>query len=356
MAGWLVGLPVPLLIIWAPSWGWIVLANVLLGVNQGLCWSTTVIMKIDVVGPKQRGLAMGLNEFSGYAAVSLSALATGYVASAYALRPQPFYLGIAFALLGLFLSLFFVQETHEHAKEEARQNAGHTSSEKGEGSPSFAEVFALTSWKNRALFAASQAGLVNNLNDGMVWGVLPLFLAGAGLSVDRIGIVAAAYPGVWGVGQLVTGALSDRLGRKWMIAAGLWVQAAGIFMVVVTHGFALWVTAAALMGLGTALVYPTLLAAISDVAHPTWRASAVGVYRLWRDGGYAVGALLSGVLADALGLGWAIGAIGGLTAISGFVVAGVMYETLADKQQVVTALDKIKARQSRQPRPNRGSR
>lgn len=196
--------------------------------------------------------------------------------------------------------------------------------------PSFAQVLLLTSWKDRALFAASQAGMINNLNDGMVWGVLPLFLAGAGLGVDRIGIVAAVYPGVWGLGQLVTGALSDHLGRKWLIVAGLWVQAAGILMVGTVHSFALWVAAAALMGLGTALVYPTLLAAISDVAHPEWRASAVGVYRLWRDGGYAVGALLSGVLADALGLGWAIGAIGALTALSGIVVAVVMYETLAD--------------------------
>jgi MFS family permease len=343
VAGWLVGLPVPLLIIWAPSWGWIVLANVLLGINQGLCWSTTVIMKIDLVGPKQRGLAMGLNEFAGYVAVSLSALATGYIASTYALRPQPFYLGIVFAGLGLLLSVFFVRETHGHARAEAdrrSQIADRRSQAMSDtryatrdmrhatrDMPSFAQILLLTSWKNRALFAASQAGLVNNLNDGMVWGLLPIFLAGAGLSVERIGIVAAVYPAVWGMSQLVTGALSDRLGRKWMIAAGLWVQAAGIFMLVWVHGFALWVAAAVLMGLGTALVYPTLLAAVSDVAHPEWRGSAVGVYRLWRDGGYAVGALLAGVLADALGMDWAIVVVGGLTALSGFVVALVMYET-----------------------------
>lgn len=203
--------------------------------------------------------------------------------------------------------------------------------------PSFAQILLLTSWKDRALFAVSQAGMINNLNDGMVWGLLPVFLAGAGLSVERIGIIAAVYPGVWGMGQLVTGALSDRLGRKWMIVAGLWVQAAGIGMVIAVHDFPLWVTAAALMGLGTALVYPTLLAAVSDVAHPEWRASAVGVYRLWRDGGYAVGALLSGVLADALGMNWAIGVIGGLTAISGFMVAVVMYETLATGRVSVMA-------------------
>ncbi|MBI3959064.1 MAG: MFS transporter, partial [Chloroflexi bacterium] len=262
VAGWLVGLPVPLLIIWAPSWGWIVLANVLLGINQGLCWSTTVIMKIDLVGPKQRGLAMGLNEFAGYVAVSLSALATGYIASVYGLRPQTFYLGIAFALLGLFFSLFFVHETHGHARHEAkireqRAGAGEQVSVTSAVSqspisnpqspiprPSFAQILLLTSWKDRALFAASQAGLVNNLNDGMVWGLLPLFLADAGLSVERIGVIAAIYPGVWGMSQLVTGALSDRLGRKWMIATGLWVQAVGIGLVVAARDFPLWVAAA----------------------------------------------------------------------------------------------------------------
>lgn len=333
VAGWLVGLPVPFLIILAPSWSWIVLANALLGINQGLCWSTTVIMKIDLVGPKQRGLAMGLNEFSGYVAVSLAALVTGYVASAYALRPHPFYLGIGFALLGLLVSLFFVRETHGHAREEARQ-AVHAARGKPEARPSFAEILLLTSWKDRALFAVSQAGMVNNLNDGMVWGLLPLFLAGAGLSVERIGIVAAIYPGVWGLSQLVTGALSDQWGRKWLIAAGLWVQAIGIVLVVLVQGFALWVGAAVLMGVGTALVYPTLLAAVSDVAHPEWRASAVGVYRLWRDGGYAAGALLSGLLADTLGLNWTIATVAGLTALSGFVVAATMYETVPRLQAV----------------------
>ena len=339
VTGWLVGLPVPLLIIFAPSWSWIVVANVLLGVNQGLCWSTTVIMKIDLVGPRQRGLAMGLNEFSGYVAVSLSALATGYIASAYTLRPAPFYLGIAFALLGLLLSVLFVRETHQHAKAEADQHAADENESNPGKKLTFREVFALTSWQDRALFSASQAGMINNLNDGMVWGILPLFLAGAGLGVDRIGVVAATYPAVWGLGQLVTGALSDRLGRKWMIVAGLWLQALGIVMVILVSRFTLWVTAATLMGAGTALVYPTLLAAISDVAHPTWRASSVGVYRLWRDSGYAVGALLSGILADALGLNWAIGAIAGLTALSGLVVAIMMYETL-DRESLGGTVEK----------------
>jgi MFS family permease len=322
--GWLVGLPVPLLIMAAPDWGWIVFANVLLGVNQGLCWSTTVIMKIDLVGPKQRGLAMGLNEFAGYVAVSLSALATGYLASGYGLRPAPFIPGLVFAALGLLLSLVFVRETRGHARHEAQlptSGLQPPTSNSQLPTPSFAHILLLTSWKDRALFSASQAGLVNNLNDGMVWGLLPIFLAGAGLPVQQIALVAAAYPGVWGISQLFTGALSDRLGRKWMIAAGMWVQAAGIALFVIGRGLASWMSGSILLGLGTALVYPTLLAAISDVAHPHWRASAVGVYRLWRDGGYAVGALMAGALADAFDLVTAIAAVGALTFISGVVVA-----------------------------------
>src|SRR5437899_5561353 len=324
IAGWLAGLPVPLLIIWAPSWGWIVFANVLLGVNQGLCWSTTVIMKIDLVGPARRGLAMGLNEFAGYVAVSLSALLTGYLASAHGLRPAPFYPGIAFAVLGLALSVLFVQETHGHARAEARQLSSHARR------PSFAHILLLTSWKDRALFAASQAGMVNNLNDGMVWGLIPVFLAARGVTLDRIGVVTATYPLVWGSGQLATGALSDRWGRKWMIASGMWVQAVGITAFVVGRAFSSWMAGATLLGIGTALVYPTLLAAVSDVAHPDWRASAVGVYRLWRDSGYAIGAIAAGLLADAFSLPFAITAVGALTFVSGVVVAGAMYETLPD--------------------------
>lgn len=331
LVGWLVGLPVPFLVIYAPSWSWIVFANVLLGLNQGLCWSTTVIMKIDLVGPARRGLAMGLNEFSGYVFVALSTLATGYIASAYSLRPHPFYLGIGFVLIGFFLSAFFAQETKAHATLEA---SNHTTQLKTTAVPSqpgqlsFGKVLLLTSWKDRALFACSQAGCVNNLNDGMAWGLFPIFFATAGLSVAKIGWLSAVYPLSWGVLQLWTGALSDRWGRKWLIASGMWVQAVAIWLIAVARGFTPWILGTALLGLGTALVYPTLLAAVSDVAHPNWRASAVGVYRLWRDSGYAIGALAAGIIADLFGISWAIVIIGGLTFMSGLVTAIVMYETL----------------------------
>jgi MFS family permease len=325
VAGWLIGLPVPFLIIVAPSWGWVVFANVLLGINQGLCWSTTVIMKIDLVGPKQWGLAMGLNEFAGYLAVSLSALMTGYLAATYGIRPFPFYPGVLFAVLGLLFSFLFVRETQPFARLEAQNS--RTATPESADQPSFAQILLLTSWKGKTLFSVSQAGMVNNLNDGMIWGLLPLFLIGYGTSLERIAILAAAYPGVWGLSQLFTGALSDRLGRKWLIATGMWTQAAGIGLLVTGQAFGIWLGGVVLLGLGTAMVYPTLLAAISDVAHPEWRGSVVGVYRLWRDGGYALGALAAGLLADALGMSFAIAVIGGLTLLSGVVVAGVMRET-----------------------------
>ena len=333
VAGWLFGLPVPIVIILAPSWDWIVFANVLLGINQGLCWSTTVIMKIDLVGPVRRGLAMGLNEAAGYLAVAGAALASGVIAASYGLRPEPFYLGVVFAVAGLLLSVFFVRDSHAHARHEGRLHGGAAAG----GAPSFREIFALTSWKDRRLFAVSQAGLVNNLNDGMAWGLFPLFFTAAGLPIDQIAILSALYPAVWGLGQLGTGALSDRLGRKPMIAGGMAVQALGIFLIVVTSGFAPWAGGAVLLGIGTAMVYPTLLAAIGDVAHPEWRASSVGVYRLWRDGGYAVGALLAGVVADAFGLHWAIAAVGVLTLASAGVVGTVMTETLATQRTAAVA-------------------
>ncbi|OGW14910.1 MAG: MFS transporter, partial [Nitrospinae bacterium RIFCSPLOWO2_12_FULL_45_22] len=300
VVGWYLGVPVPFLIIWAPDWGWVVFANILLGMNQGFCWSMTVIQKIDLVGPARRGLAMGINEFAGYVAVSLSALATGYIAASYSLRPYPFYLGIAFVLLGLFLSIFFVKETRAYAMAEAStwdtnvQEPLSGDRPKNKQRPSLAEILLITSWKDKALFSCSQAGMVNNLNDGMAWGLFPLFFAAAGLDIYSIGIIAAVYPGVWGSLQLVTGMLSDRWGRKKMIFTGMWVQALGIWLTAATHSFPYWVSGSAILGLGTALVYPTLLAAISDVANPSWRASAVGVYRLWRDGGYALGALMAG--------------------------------------------------------------
>ncbi|MCC7165654.1 MAG: MFS transporter [Anaerolineae bacterium] len=340
VAGWLIGLPVPLLIMFAPSWGWIVFANVLLGINQGFCWSTTVIMKIDLVGPKQRGFAMGLNEFAGYIAVALMALLTGYLAATYGLRPVPFLPGLALALFGLMLSVVFVRETKPFAQREAQISNVQTASTlepiSNAKSPSFREIFLLTSWKDRALFAASQAGLVNNLNDGMVWGLIPLYLAAVGLPLEQVAIIAALYPGVWGLSQLVTGALSDRWGRKWLIVAGMWVQALGIALFVIGGTFLVYAGGAILLGIGTAMVYPTLIAAVSDVAHPDWRATSVGVYRLWRDLGYAVGALLAGVIADAAGIPVAIAAIGVLTFSSGVVVAIVMYETLPTRLGVAS--------------------
>jgi MFS family permease len=336
VAGWIIGLPVPLLIMLAPTWGWIIAANILLGINQGLCWSTTVIMKIDLVGPARRGLAMGLNEFAGYVAVSLAALASGYLAASYGLRPQPFYLGVVFAVAGLVLSVLFVRDSRAHAEVEGSQLPSTGATPK----LSFARVFSLVSWKDRALFSTSQAGLVNNLNDGMAWGLFPLYFAAAGLAVEQVGLLAAIYPGTWGMAQLGTGALSDRLGRKGMIVGGMWLQAAGIMLVLLGTDFAAWALAMGLLGLGTALVYPTLLAAISDVAHPDWRASAVGVYRLWRDGGYAFGALIAGIVADLLGVPWAIAGIAALTFASGLVVLARMYETLPRKRLENVAVER----------------
>ncbi|HZJ26256.1 MAG TPA: MFS transporter [Acidimicrobiia bacterium] len=325
IAGWIVALPVPFILIFGPSWGWIVFANVLLGVNQGLTWSTTVIMKIDLVGPARRGLAMGLNEAAGYGAVAITALATGFIAEQYGLRPAPFFLGIAFAGLGLGISTLFVRETRDHARLEAANHV--TTNDALHHGLSTGEVFIVTSFKERALSSCSQAGLVNNLNDGLAWGLFPLFFAAAGLSVARIGVLAAIYPAIWGVGQLVTGGLSDRIGRKRLIVGGMLTQAVAIAWIAATTGFAPWAAGAALLGVGTAMVYPTLLAAIGDVAHPNWRARSVGVYRLWRDSGFAVGAILAGVIADAAGIAAAIWAVAALTAASGVVVALRMYET-----------------------------
>jgi MFS family permease len=305
---------------YAPSWEWIVAANVLLGINQGLAWSMTVIMKIDLVGPRGRGLAVGLNEFAGYLAVGLTALATGYLASVYGLRPEPFYLGVAYALLGLLVSVFLVRDTHEHVRLEMEE---HPTAPNPLG---FRQVFVKTTYGDRNLFAASQAGLVNNLNDGMSWGVFPLFFAHFGLGVGRIGILKAVYPAVWGTLQVATGPLSDRWGRKGLIVAGMWTQAAGIFVIVATRDFWWWLLGSVLLGLGTAMVYPSLIAAVSDASHPSWRARSLSVYRFWRDLGYAMGALSAGIIADTLGISWAIGSVGALTFLSGVVVAVAMQE------------------------------
>ena len=323
VAGWLVAAPVPFLLMWTDSWNGVLFANLLLGISQGLTWSTTVIMKIDLAGPRQRGLAMGINEFAGYLAVAAAALATGWLAARYGLRPQPFYLGVGFVAAGLLLSVFVVRDTLAHARQEAALHHASTSGER----PSPREVFWRTSLTDRNLSAISQAGMVNNLNDGMAWGLFPLVFAAAGLELDRIGWLAAIYPAVWGLCQLGTGAWSDRIGRKRLIVGGMWLQAAGIGVVALASQFAGFAAGAVLLGVGTAMVYPTLLAAIGDVVHPGWRASAVGVYRLWRDLGYAVGALLSGVVADRFGVGAAMWLVAALTFLSGVLAAIRMQET-----------------------------
>ncbi|WP_246672282.1 MFS transporter [Mesorhizobium sp. B3-1-6] len=321
--GWLFGLPVPFIIISAPSWGWIVAANALLGINQGFAWSMTVIMKVDLVGPKSRGLAVGLNEFAGYLAVGVTAFLTGYLASRYGFRPVPIYLGVGYAILGAALSILLVRDTREHVRLEL---ANHPKAASPLG---FREIFMRTSFGDRNLFAASQAGLVNNLNDGMSWGLFPLFFVANGLGIERIGILKAVYPAVWGILQVATGPLSDRWGRKGLIVAGMWVQAAGLLLTAMTRDFGWWLLASLLLGLGTAMVYPCLIAAVSDASHPSWRARSLSVYRFWRDLGYAIGALSAGLIADFFGFSAAIGAIAALTFLSGAIVAIAMRETRA---------------------------
>jgi MFS family permease len=327
VAGWIAGLPVPFVLFWAPSWSWVVAANVLLGINQGLCWSTTVVMKIDLVGPRRRGLAMGLNEFAGYAAVAAATWACALVAASFGFRAALFGFGVAFATLGLLLSAVFVRDTTGFARGEANGRRADPPP-----APSFGRVFVDTSLRDRNLSACCQAGLVNNLNDGVAWGLFPLVFASHGLRVDQVGLLAAIYPAVWGLSQIGTGALSDRWGRKRPIAGGMWMQALGIWLIAeaaaFTEPYAAWVGGSVLLGLGTALVYPSLLAAIGDRAQPGWRASAVGVYRLWRDLGYAIGAVLSGLIADAFGVRAALSVVGALTGLSGVIVAVRMVESV----------------------------
>jgi MFS family permease len=322
VAGWLVATPVPFLLMWAPSWTWILIANGFLGVSQGLTWSTTVVMKIDLVGSERRGLAMGLNEFAGYVAVAGAALATGWMAASYGLRPQPFYFGVAFVVIGLGLSAVLIRETTSHVALESKLT-GLTGL-----APSPRDVFWRTTLRDRDLSAVSQAGLVNNLNDGMAWGLLPFVFAAAQMSLQQIGTLAAIYPATWGVAQLATGALSDRIGRKWLIATGMWVQAIGLAVISASSAFGGFAAGGVLLGVGTAMVYPTLLATIGDVVPPSWRSSAVGVYRLWRDLGYVVGAIVAGLAADAMGFSGAIWLVSGFTFLSGVVVAFRLTETL----------------------------
>jgi MFS family permease len=326
IGGWMVGLPVPFMLGWGPSWAWIVGANVLLGISQGLTWSMTVNMKIDLAGPRNRGLAMGLNEAAGYGAVGLTALATGYLAARYGLRPEPFYIGIAYAVLGLLLSVLLVRDTRAYARLEAALHHSHTPS----SAPSTMEVFVETSWRDKTLFSVSQAGLVNNLNDGMSWGVFPLLFVANGVSLEGVGIIKAVYPVIWGVGQVITGPLADRIGRKPLIVWGMITQA--VAHVVIGFGlgtpFMAGLAGSVLLGIGTAMVYPALLAAVGDGAHPAWRATSVGVYRFWRDLGYAVGALMAGVVAGLLSLVWSVHVAGILTLLSGLVAWRLMRETL----------------------------
>jgi MFS family permease len=332
LVGWVLAIPVPLMLIWAPNWGWVIAANVLLGVNQGLTWSTTVVMKIDLVGAKQRGLAMGFNEAAGYSAIAITSLLAGALAERYGLRPAPFLLGLSYTALALIVSGLLVRETRDHARLEAaaRPDADPLTNR---------QVLAAATWREPALSSASQAGLVNNLNFGLSWGLFPLLFATAALPVNQIGLLVALYPAVWGVGQLVTGAVSDRYGRKHLITAGMLAQAAALVVIAAADGFTGWAVGTVALGLGTAMVYPTLLAVIGDVAHPTWRGRAVGVYRVWRDLGYAVGAIVGGVVADALGLHAAVWVAAVVSLASAIVVATRMYETHPRSQTAIAETD-----------------
>ncbi|MFJ3307508.1 MFS transporter [Streptomyces sp. NPDC086549] len=319
VTGWLIGIPVPFALAWAPSWGWIVAANVLLGVNQGLTWSMTVNMKIDLVGPARRGLAMGLNEAAGYVAVGATALLTGCLATAYGLRPVPELIGVVFVAAGLALTLI-VHDTGAHVALELAQHPEPTVAERSAGP---AQTFARTSWRNRSLRGACQAGLVNNLNDGLTWGVFPLLFTDHGLGLASVGLIKGLYPLLWGIGQIPTGHLADRIGRKPLIVAGMLVQAGGFVLALALLDTPLLagILSAVVLGIGTAMVYPALIAAVSDHAHPTWRANALGTYRFWRDIGYAAGALVAGILADTFGLNATVIAAAVLTAGSGLLAA-----------------------------------
>lgn len=308
--GWLIGIPVPFILMYAPNWNWIVAANILLGINQGLTWSSTVMMKIDLVGEKQRGLAMGLNEFAGYGALAVIAFLTGWVAGKYGLRPYPFYFGVAISFLGLFSSWFFVRDTKHHVAHEAVSS----------NMPQLKNIFWETTWKNRNLGSITQAGLINNLNDAMVWGIFPILLASKSFSIEEIGIVTAVYPAVWSIGQIFTGKMADNICKKDMLFWGMVIQALALILIVFATSLTQFVLLAALLGIGTATVYPTFLAAIAENTHPHDRANSLGVFRFWRDLGYAVGAIITGIIADALGINASIIFISVLTLASGFII------------------------------------
>ena len=310
VAGWLVAIPVPFILMFASSWNWIIAANILLGINQGLAWSSTVVMKIDLVGEKQRGLAMGINEFAGYIAVALVAFLTGWIAGEYGLRPYPFYTGIVLVILGLFVSIFLIKDTRHHVAKEATTNI----------IPRLKNIFWDTTWKNKNLGTVTQAGLINNLNDGMAWGIFPMLLASKGFSINEIGIVTAVYPAVWGIGQLFTGAMADKFCKKDMLYMGMFLQAIALIVLIWANTMLHFVLLSSVLGWGTAMVYPTFLATIAENTNPQDRAKSIGIFRLWRDLGYAIGAILTGIIADLISINASIIFIGLLTFASAFII------------------------------------
>ena len=310
LLGWLFAIPIPFILIYAPSWNWVLFANVLLGINQGLTWSSTVVMKIDLVGQKDRGLAMGINEFAGYFAVGIVAFLTGIIAQRYGVTPYPFYLGIGISIIGLLLSWFFVRDTRVFVHKEQETSKSSTQE----------NVFFETSFKDKTLSSITQAGLVNNLNDGMIWGLLPILLISLNYDSESIGIIAAIYPAVWGIGQLVTGRMADIYSKKKMLFWGMLAQGLAIFLIPFFTDFYQLVIIASILGAGTALVYPTFLSAIADATHPNQRAESIGVFRLWRDLGYAIGAIVSGIIADIFGVSYAVLSIGAITILSAAVI------------------------------------
>jgi MFS family permease len=310
IAGWIIGIPIPFILMFAPSWSWIIAANVLLGINQGLTWSSTVVMKIDLVGEKQRGFAMGLNEFAGYIAVALIAFLTGWIASEYGIRPYPFYIGIALVFLGLMGSIFFIKDTKHHVAKETISNT----------IPRLKNIFWDTTWKNKNLGSVTQAGLINNLNDGMAWGIFPILLATKGFTIGEIGIIAAIYPAVWGIGQLLTGKMADKLCKKDMLYVGMLLQAIALIILVWATTMLHFIILSSILGWGTAMVYPTFLATVAENTNPQDRAKSIGIFRLWRDLGYAIGAILTGIIADLISINAAIIFIGLLTLTSAFII------------------------------------